>query len=298
MISKDPTRIAALVDAINGNHGTRYELLGKMERGVNGAWLLKSDGGVKHILKLVAPTDTTAHIKLTACCAEIVNGPDSRCPKYEQIGFTPDLGTWYIQEFLPGIPAPWPSLELVSQLIELNRRQEGRSLGEGYNWSQTVREVLYADSRKWLQRIAAHSLEGAALVHRVRSMLAAFCDFAASDRDVVHGDFQHYNALVAHDSEQLTGYVDWDGAGFGDRAFDLARLLYDVYVGELECGYVIDPQTVAQLKTEIVKVSGRAGLCVYMAYWILQVADFGVQIGDTKKFFQTGNRILDELLSV
>lgn len=297
MISKDPTRIAVLVNSINSSHGTRYELLGKMERGVNGAWLLKSEGGVKHILKLVAPNDTTAHIKLTACCAEIVNGPDARCPNYEQIGFTRDLGTWYIQEFLPGIPAPWPSLELVSQLIKLNRRQAGRALGQGCNWSRTVREVVYADARQWRRNIAAHSPQGRALVDRLLAVIAAFSGFTAGENDVVHGDFQHYNALVAHDSEQLTGYVDWDGAGFGDRAFDLARLLYDVYVGELECGYVIDPEAVAQLKTEIVKVSGRAGLCVYMAYWILQVADFGVQVGDTSKFFQTGHRILDELLA-
>jgi len=95
----------------------------------------------------------------------------------------------------------------------------------------------------------------------------------------------------------LTGYVDWDQAGHGDRAFDLARLLYDCYVAEAELRYPPRPETIAALKERIVTISGEVALRAYMAYWCLQVADFGMKIGraDALKFFKTGRRIISEL---
>ena len=42
--------------------------------------------------------------------------------------------------------------------------------------------------------------------------------------DAVHGDFHHENLLTR--DGRITGVIDWDGAGRGDRRFDLVTLRF------------------------------------------------------------------------
>lgn len=290
-------RIPELVDAINRDHRTTYTLIGKMERGVNGAYLVRCADGVQHILKLVSADDVTDQISRSARCAAAVNSPTSRTPRYEQVAFTPGFGSWYVQEFLPGTPAPWPSRPLIDQMVSLNDRQASRCVDSGINWSHRVLDSLFRDSQGWQKRIAEFGADGVALVQAVRSRVEQYADFSPTGADIVHGDFQHYNALADGENDRLTGYVDWEGAGCGDRAIDLARLLYDVFVAEAELNYTLDPGSIAMLQERIEALGGRAALTVYMAYWILQVADFGVKCGPehAQKFFKTAYRIFDWL---
>jgi hypothetical protein len=300
MARPNATQIQALVDHINQAHSRDFTLIGKMERGVNGAWLVRSADGVQHILKHVKPDDVTAQIRCSAICASHINAPSSPTPQYELVGYNEEIGSWYVQEFLPGIPAPWPSRELVDQLISLNSRQSGAAVTNSVvDWSQVIRTTLFGDEQLWQKNISASGVDGQGLVDSVYELVRDYENFQGVSSDIVHGDFQHYNALVEGDNDKLTGYVDWEGAGSGDRAIDLSRLLYDVYVAEPELNYPADPATIAVLRQEIEKISGRAGLVAYMAYWILQVADFGVKCGPehAMKFFKVGHRILTDLRS-
>ena len=40
----------------------------------------------------------------------------------------------------------------------------------------------------------------------------------------MHGDFHHENLLIR--DGRITGVIDWDGAGRGDRRFDLVTLRF------------------------------------------------------------------------
>ena len=97
----------------------------------------------------------------------------------------------------------------------------------------------------------------------------------------------------------MTGYVDWEGAGHGDRAIDLSRLLYDAYVSEAEIGYRANPATLKMLQDKIRDVSGTDALNSYMSYWILQVSDYGTKAGPDLlgKFLGVGRRIVSDLQS-
>jgi len=295
-MAHDPNKVAALVAAINSAHGQDLELADKMPRGVNGAWtVVHRSSGLKEVLKLVHETDRTQQLLAAKECSRIVNSSMVSTPAFGLIGYFSDIGTFYLQQFLPGLPSPLPTHKLVVQLLELNNRQESSCHQRGRNHYDLLQRTLWEDAQGWQKRIKGFGPEGFDFLLRVWPL---FMDrqIAGRTTDVVHGDFQHYNAMVTEE-DVLTGYVDWDFAGYGDRSIDLTRLLYDCYVAEAELGYPPKPETIALLKQRIIDISGRAALEVYMAYWCLQVADFGVKIGraDALKFFKVGHKIVTEL---
>jgi len=61
--------------------------------------------------------------------------------------------------------------------------------------------------------------------------------------------------------------VDWDAAGCGDRAFDLAKVLYYLYN---------DGPIRQRLRDRILELSSHDTLRVYMAYNILAQLDWSI----------------------
>jgi len=86
-------------------------------------------------------------------------------------------------------------------------------------------------------------------------------------RDVVHFDMNPANIL--HAGERLSGVVDWnipfDGAGQGDRGFDVATLLFYTY--DIE-------QTRDALWERALQLSGLAWTTVYLCHLSLRQAEW------------------------
>jgi hypothetical protein len=286
----ETAKIKALVSDLD------YKFVGKMERGTNGAYLIKDGEGVHHIFKLVSKKDVTSQISMSARAAAEVDSLAARTPAYKQVEHTPPYGSWYVQELLPGKPAPTPSDRLIGQMITLNDRQAGKAIAGAQNWTAKLMDELASDKSGWRSNIRRAGDEGADLVAKVEKFIGGAVHSPTSG-DIVHGDFQHYNALVSP-TDRLTGYVDWEGAGTGDRSIDTSRLLYDAYVAEREIpGFRANPETLKMLADKIQDVSGAKALKSYMGYWILQVADFGANMGrkDLSKFASVGRRIMSDL---
>jgi hypothetical protein len=277
------------------SQATNMSFVSKMERGTNGAYLIKDKDGIDHIFKLVSPKDVTPQIFSSARASAAVDSLAARTPTYEEVKFTPGHGTWYMQELLPGTPAPVPSDRLIGQMVKLNDRQAEKAIAGSEDWNQKVIAALHDDAQGWKKRISQFNPEGADLVKRVESFVAG-ASHDLRTGDIVHGDFQHYNALVSS-SDRLTGYVDWEGSGVGDRSIDVSRLLYDSYVAEKEANYRANPETLRMLAGKINEISGPSAVRSNMGYWILQVADFGAKMGakDLSKFASVGRRIISDL---
>ncbi len=275
---------------------TGFSVLGRMERGTNGAYLVEDHQGLPHIFKLVSRDDVTPQISMSARAAAAVDSLAARTPQYERVQFTAPHGSWYMQEVLPGIPSPYPSDKLIGQMVELNGRQAGKAFDGLTNWNNKILSAIHHDSLGWKRTISSASPEGADLVRRVDRILGRLSTRELRESDIVHGDFQHYNALVSS-TDRLTGYVDWEGAGKGDRSIDLARMLYDSYVAEEELGYRANPETLAMLAGKVKETSGVSSLQANMSYWVLQVADFGAKCGQShlSKFAKVGRRILTDM---
>ena len=273
-----------------------FSVVGKLARGKRGAWLAEAEDGSSHVVKLVSHEDVTPQISQAREASRAVDSFIARTPKYEAMGYHQHFGSWYMQEFMSGMPAGGPSSKLIGDLTSLNERQAGKAIEGATDWSGKVMGSLYHDSDGWYRRLAESSQDGWALASRVDRLTARNRSLALNSSDIVHGDFQHYNALV-NKNGSLMGYVDWDGAGRGDRGFDLARLYTDAHVSEKEIGYPVDHRSLYELNDHIAAISGPAARDNFMGYWALQIGNFGLWQGEeqARKFIAAGHAIIDEI---
>jgi len=103
----------------------------------------------------------------------------------------------------------------------------------------------------------------AALLRRLQALARRNRRDEARTRDVVHFDMNPANIL--HAGGRLSGVVDWnipfDGAGQGDRGFDIATLLFYTY--DIE-------QTREALWERALELSGLAWITVYLCHLSLR----------------------------
>jgi aminoglycoside phosphotransferase (APT) family kinase protein len=107
----------------------------------------------------------------------------------------------------------------------------------------------------------------AALLRRLQTLARRNRQGEARTRDVVHFDMNPANLL--HAGGRLSGVVDWnipfDGAGQGDRGFDVATLLFYSY----DIG-----QTRAALWQRALELSGLAWTTVYLCHLSLRQVEW------------------------
>jgi aminoglycoside phosphotransferase (APT) family kinase protein len=107
----------------------------------------------------------------------------------------------------------------------------------------------------------------AALLGRLQTLARRNRRGQARTRDVVHFDMNPANIL--HAGGRLSGVVDWnipfDGAGQGDRGFDVATLLFYTY--DIE-------QTRQALWERALQLSGLAWTTVYLCHLSLRQAEW------------------------
>jgi aminoglycoside phosphotransferase (APT) family kinase protein len=107
----------------------------------------------------------------------------------------------------------------------------------------------------------------AALLRRLQTLARRNRSDEVRTRDVVHFDMNPANIL--HAGGRLSGVVDWnvpfDGAGQGDRGFDIATLLFYTYDIEL---------TRARLWERALELSGLAWTTVYLCHLSLRQVEW------------------------
>ncbi|GAA4255585.1 phosphotransferase family protein [Dactylosporangium darangshiense] len=127
-----------------------------------------------------------------------------------------------VQSLLPGRPPAAITARLVDEMSAVSRRCAG-----------LLRNTELQPLHLYLQSpgpgfclhdsLAQYSPRSAALLSSIRAV--PLLDLPGDD--LVHVDFHPGNVLVSPDGT-ITGVVDWDGAGRGNRAFDLVTLLFYV----------------------------------------------------------------------
>jgi aminoglycoside phosphotransferase (APT) family kinase protein len=152
--------------------------------------------------------------------------PAPRTELVEQVGDSVVV----VQELLPGRVVTHVSGELFEQALALNALQEG-ALADRRDLP--LRELyLTRDGPGFCLHgpLAEHSERSRLLLSWVRDVGAGHSEMTADD--VAHFDFQPSNMLA--DDGLLTGIVDWDGAGRGDRRLDLVTLRFGVHAAEVD----------------------------------------------------------------
>lgn len=258
-----------LLGRINAKHGTGFRLKGRYALGENqGAYAIEDALGAPLVLKWQALPEMLSRLERARAVTDRLATLAVPVPRYLLIGTFPEGTTYWLQTALPGSP-PAPlhlSLEHVRQLLDLNERQAGQALSSEQDWSWYVRAAVFAGESGWSDTLQQHSPETRALLLRLEGVTAGKETCVSRTTDLVHGDLALTNVLVVGDT--VTGIVDWDAAGCGDRALDLSKLLFYSYEHE---------PVRTLLWRRLSAVSGPDALVVYLAYNILAQLDWSIR---------------------
>jgi hypothetical protein len=216
----DPAKLTALV---NEHSDARLTLLGPAPGGQVGAAYVRWSDGRDGVLT-VAPTDRVADLRRTAEILSTARSHGLPVPAYDLIAEVPGAVA-IVQQRLPGTQPHRADRDVVAAMVAVLDDFAGllagrddvpvpdlwlRGSGPGFSLHRPL-EVYDRRSRRLLDWIREVGATGAVM----------------TGDDLVHLDFHPGNVLV-DTVGGLTGIVDWDGIGRGDRRFGLVTLRFGV----------------------------------------------------------------------
>jgi len=258
----------SLLEAINQEHGLALRLAGRYTGGEQGAFALADADGARLVLKWTAGHAALERFRRAASVAGRLRHLGYPTPSYRYYGSAYDT-SYMIQSELPGHPMGQLKTEFLAPLLALNELQAGQAGSYAREWPKIVVDsVLYgAEGYCLLETMRNYSAQTNEMLTMIQHVVARHAsEIATTTDDIVHFDFTAANILI--DGRRITGVIDWEGACAGDRAFDLATLLF----------YADDqPELSAQLWRRSVELSGVAALRVYLAHLILRQVDWSIR---------------------
>jgi hypothetical protein len=303
-------RVHETLAAFNEQLGTSYTILQVVDASAQRAFLVSDGREPPHVFKWISTQDVTDQVLYFGEIAQRARTPQTHTPYQQRYAYMPGIGTAYTQQYIPGIPASYPTERVVEQLLQLSEGFSGQAVPGSNDLSAGVRETVLEDAEGWHATIRRFSKDGDGLVEEFQRLVSPYDQFRGRTTDIVHGDFTHHHALVeairiggdsapAY-SQRLEGVVNWETAGRGDRAFDQARLLFDAFLSWPGLGHPPDPAAVELLTSRIAESSGIGALNMYTAYWALQVAERGVREKPEMAplYIEAGRNVLNTLKQV
>jgi aminoglycoside phosphotransferase (APT) family kinase protein len=175
--------------------------------------------------------------------------------------------TFWLQERLPGKVIGQVPDWLLPEVLRLNNAQAG--LGDG---TSQLTGMLAATLTTGGDGFCVHATLEArpdtrALLDVVRQTAARHLAAVPGKGDFVHGDFTLANLLTS--GAGITGVIDINPPPLtGDRAFDLATLLF----------YLYDRDPVREwLHARALEITGQRALDVYLAHMMLRQVDWSLR---------------------
>lgn len=260
----------AVLDEIGPWRGLRFGALRRFGMGENRSTWRVEAGEVALVLKLDPPERVAAHQRASAACRYLA-GRGYPAPLTLAVGMA--AGHAYtLRSCLDGTPMPPEDGRFARRLIQLVELQAGGAAAAGLaadDWPASIVDPVLAGGRGYclLETMRDHSAETAALLERVQALVVAGREALPPGDDIVHHDFNPANILV--DRGAVSGVVDWDGVGAGDRAFDLATLLF----------YAWDAARArAALWMRLQALRSPRVIAVYLAHIILRQVEWSLRL--------------------
>jgi hypothetical protein len=224
----------ALLDGVESVAGVRLELLGPLDGGEVGVARVRWPDGHEGVLKHRRDYTVGQMNAGPLAAAEALRARGYPAPATELVVQLDDTVV-LVQELLPGKKIDHMDEGLFEQALALNARHVGvlagrddvprtnlflTADGPGYCLHEPLRrfDARTAALERWVARVGADN------------------EPLMPGDDVVHQDFHPGNMLHATAPEgaadarpQVTGVVDWDGAGRGNAGFDLVTLRFGIH---------------------------------------------------------------------
>jgi aminoglycoside phosphotransferase (APT) family kinase protein len=148
-------------------------------------------------------------------------------PAYDLIVELPDC-IGIVQERLPGSPPTVVDRPLLEAMIGLSERFAGLLAGHPEVAVPSMHLLESGQGFSVHESLERYDDRTRRLLDWVHEVGRSAPEPAMRGDDLVHLDYHTGNALV-DDTGQLTGIIDWDGIGRGDRRFGLVTLRFDVW---------------------------------------------------------------------
>jgi thiamine kinase-like enzyme len=149
-------------------------------------------------------------------------------PQYQIIGAN-DSGSYWLETALPGGGAIGnPTSSQVADLVRLIDLQKGQMISEvqGQDWVWYIQEIVFRGESGHVRSLMQFSPATSAMVSAAESLVVGLQGKMLPKTDIVHGDMNISQVLFA--GEAVSGVLDWDQAGYGDRTIDLVGLWYSI----------------------------------------------------------------------
>ncbi|MCX5345668.1 phosphotransferase [Streptomyces atratus] len=215
-------------EALYAEAGVRLVVEGPCPGGEVGAAYVRWPDGHRSVLKRRPDTQLKDLRAGPLAVCEVLHAQGYPCPSTE-LAVQVDHAVVLVQECLPGTPVEYLDHRGLDQALALNESQAG--LLAGRTDVPLMNLYLLDDGPGYCLHgpLRRHSRRSGALGHRVKSV-GADHPHRLPGHDVVHHDFHHGNLLALDGS--VAGVIDWDGAGRGDRRFDLVTLRFGLHANE------------------------------------------------------------------
>jgi hypothetical protein len=197
-----------MLDGINRRHGLSLVPRRRFPTGLQGgAWLVVDPAGGPAVLKWWPgrSRDLTATI-------DRLRARGYPTPRWLAEGSSGEFA-YCVQEFASGRPASPITAATVGGILRTLDRHEGLAPPNGRDWNTEVAEMAHL---------------GRNVTGRYTRLLAVFEGVELPAGDLVHGDFNSINILLA--GGRVSGIIDVDNLGHGSRVIDYACLLRESYV--------------------------------------------------------------------
>ena len=172
-----------------------------------------------------------------------------------------------VQELLPGTNIDHLDVHHFDRVIDVHRVQANALADLGdvpayplYLLGDGPGYCLHEPLRQFSRRTAA--------LERQVSRCGAEHPGHLLGNDAVHGDFHPGNILAAHGD--ITGVVDWDGAGRGDHRFDLVVLRFGIHPDRADREVIERLDTLLDALPEAILRPAWAHMSLRMTDWAIR----------------------------
>ena len=210
-----------MLGAVNADLGSGWQLERRLAGGWNeGAYLLVGGGGSRVVLKWRAsdPERLLGARELVEA-ARVRGWP---APQWLATGQLATGEAWVVQEFIGGRRPPCLDDFVAEQMIWILGLQEAMFPDATDGWGQWAAGVVFEDWDGLRDRVASGVPGGSRIVAAVDAIAGACPSGPLSGQDLVHGNFNLANTIVAAGRLWV---VDVEAVGAGPRAYDLAEVL-------------------------------------------------------------------------
>jgi aminoglycoside phosphotransferase (APT) family kinase protein len=255
------------VELINASEHTSYQLGAQFSNGQDSGAYLAVDGDKRAVLKVSRNPMWLSQVTRATAATNHLKAISYPVPTYITSGSS-DNGTYWLQSELTGnLLSGTPAIEQITDLVRLIELQKEQAISDlqGQDWDWYIADVVFQGEDGMVRAMMKFSADTSALVADIEGMVIGLQNKVLPKTDLVHGNM-NIGQILFQDSK-VSGVLDWDQAGYGDRTIDFVSLWYSLINAPEPRDYVMK---------HMLEISDPESIKIYAAYKMLATVSWHI----------------------